>query len=115
MVLRDTLLLLCSNGARDFIIMLSQSDFGAPAGNRFLSDRVGEMTRDGYQLAGKRRRTNTGDSDSEQRSVFMLSSGDDKLNIIFDEIVNIRNGQEKKPPRYVGISKFFHENGRKSV
>ena len=68
---------------------------GVPAGNRFLTDRIGEMTRDGFQMSGKRRRTNTGGSDSEQRSVFMLSNGDDKLNIIFDEIVNIRNGQEK--------------------
>ena len=75
--------------------MWSESDFGAPAENRLLADRVGEMTRDGYQLAGKRRRTNTGGSDNEQRSVFMLSNGDDKLNIIFDEIVNIWNGQEK--------------------
>ena len=52
------------------------------------------MTRDGYQMAGKRRGQNTGQSENEQRSVFMLSNGDDKLNIIFDELVNLRTNQE---------------------
>ena len=80
--------------------MWSQSDFRLPTENRFITDRVEEMTRDGYQMAGKRRRQNTGQStgqsdNDQQRSVFLLSNGDDKLNIIFDEIVNIRISQEK--------------------
>ena len=74
--------------------MWSQSDFVLPTENRFLTDRIDEMTRDGYQMAGKRRRQNTGQSENEQRSIFMLSNGDDKLNIIFAELVNIRTNQE---------------------
>ena len=57
--------------------MWSQSDFAVTTENRFLTDRIDEMTRDGYQMAGKRRRENTGQSDNEQRSVFMLSNGED--------------------------------------
>ena len=65
-----------------------------PTENRFITYRMEEMTRDGYQMVGKRRRENTeqntGQSDSDQqRLVFMLSNGDDKLNIIFDVIVII--------------------------
>ena len=78
-----------------FVKMWSQSDFAVTTENRFLTDRIDEMTRDGYQMAGKRRRQNTGQSDNEQRSVFMLSNGEDKLNIIFDEIMNVRINQEK--------------------
>ena len=47
-----------------------------------------------YSCATKRKRTSTGQSDSEQRSVFMLSNSDDKLNLIFDELVCIRKIQE---------------------
>ena len=53
------------------------------------------MTRDGFQLASKRRRINTGPSESDMRSVFQMCNGEDKLNIMFDEIMNIRKGQEK--------------------
>ena len=65
-----------------------------PTENRFITYRMEEMTRDGYQMVGKRRRENTeqntGQSGSDQqRLVFMLSNGDDKLNIIFDVIVII--------------------------
>ena len=63
-----------------------------PTGNRFIADGVGEMTRYGLQMADKRRRTNTGQSDSEYRSFFALSNGEDKLNIMF---FHIRNCQEK--------------------
>ena len=61
------------------------------------------MTHDGYQMAGKRRRTNTGQSDSDYRSVFALSNGEDKLNIMFDELVHIRNSQDKM---YQGMLTF---------
>ena len=75
-----------------------------PTENRFLADRVCEMTRDGFQImAGKRRRTNTGQSDSEHRSVFSLSNGDDKFNIMFDEILRIRKTQDKM---YQGMLSF---------
>ena len=77
--------------------------YEVPTGNRFIADRVGEMTRDGYQMAGKRRRTNTGQRDSDYRSVFALSNGEDKLNIMFDELVHIRNSQDKM---YQGMLTF---------
>ena len=92
--------------------MWSQSDFRLPTENRFITDRVEEMTRDGYQMAGKRRRQNTGQStgqsdNDQQRYVFLLSNGVDKLNIIFDEIVNIRISQEKNSSRYVVLPNQF--------
>ena len=89
--------------------MWENTGYAVPTENRFIADRVSEMTRDGFQMAGKRRRTNTG-SDSEQRSIFMLSGVEDKLSIIFDELVCIRSSQEKS---YRGILSF--QNCFKSI
>ena len=77
--------------------------YEVPTGSRFIADGVDEMTRDGFQMVGKRRRTNTGQSDSEHRSFFALSNGEDKLNIMFDELVHIRNCQENM---YQGMLTF---------
>ena len=38
---------------------------------------------------------NTGQNDNDCRFIFMLSSADDKLNIMFDELVSIRRTQEQ--------------------
>ena len=87
--------------------------FEAPTENRLIADRVGEMTRDGFQMAGKRRRTNTGQSDSEHRSVFALSNGEDKLNIMFDELVHIRNSQDKMYQGMLTFQNCFMNIGEK--
>ena len=87
--------------------------FEAPTENRLIADRVGEMTRDGFQMAGKRRRTNTGQSDSEHRSVFALSNSEDKLNIMFDELVHIRNSQDKMYQGMLTFQNCFMNIGEK--
>ena len=93
--------------------MWSGDDFELPTENRFIADRVGEMTRDGFQMAGKRRRTNTGQSDSEHRSVFSLSNGEDKLNIIFDELVHIRKSQDNMYRGMLSFQNSFMNIGEK--
>lgn len=75
--------------------MWTDSDFGLPTENRFLSLCNEEMARGGFQMASKRKRTNTGQSEGDNRAIFMLSSSDDKLNIIFDELLCVRKAQEK--------------------
>lgn len=96
--------------------MLSSAEFAlptVPTANRFITDRVDEMTSEGFQMACKRRRTNTGQSDSEQRSVFMLCNGEDKLNIIFDEIVHIRNSQDSMYRGMLSFQSSFMNIGEK--
>ena len=93
-------------------IMWENSGYEVPTKNRFLADRVSEMTRAGFQMAGKCQRTNTG-SDSEQRSSFVLSSVEDKLSIIFDELVCIRSNQEESYQGMLSFQNCFKSIGEK--
>ena len=96
--------------------MWENADYSLPTENRFIADKVRDMTRDGYQMAGKRRRTNTGSgsgTDSEQRSIFMLSGVEDKLSIIFDELMCIRSNQEKSYRGMLSFQSCFKNVGEK--
>ena len=54
------------------------------------------MAREGYQIVdrSKRKRTNTGQSDSD-RAIFNSFDMDDKLNLIFEEIQSLRADQQQ--------------------
>ena len=96
--------------------MWENADYTLPTENRFIADKVRDMTRDGYQMAGKRRRTNTGSgsgTESEQRSIFMLSGVEDKLSIIFDELMCIRSNQEKSYRGMLSFQSCFKNVGEK--
>ena len=55
-----------------------------------------DMAREGYQIVdrSKRKRTNTGQSDSD-RAIFKSIDMDDKLNVIFEEIQSLRADQQQ--------------------
>lgn len=91
--------------------MWTDSDFGLPTENRFLSLCNEEMARGGFQMASKRKRTNTGQSEGDNRAIFMLSSSDDKLNIIFDELLCVRKVQEKMNNGMLSFQNSFHTMG----
>lgn len=91
--------------------MWSDNDFEMPTENRFMALHKEEMARDGFQIVNKRKRTNTGQSDSDSRSIFMLSSSDDKLNIIFDELVSIRKNQEQTNRGMLSFLNSFRSMG----
>lgn len=69
-----------------------------PTENRYLTLHKEEMARDGFQTVNKRKRFNTGHSEEnacETRDLFVRSSTEDKLNIMFEEILCIRGIQEE--------------------
>ena len=75
---------------------MSGVEYNVSTENRFMVSYREEMAREGYQFVdrGKRRRMNTGQSDSD-RSVFKLFGTEDKLNVIFDELQAIRTSQDQ--------------------
>lgn len=87
------------------------NDIDVPTENRYFALYKEEMAREGFQNANKRKRANTGQSDSENRSIFMLSSADDKLNVIFDELLMIRKTQEKTNKGMLDFQKHFQNMG----
>lgn len=91
--------------------MWTDSDFSVPTENRFLSLCNEEMARGGFQMASKRKRTNTGQGESDNRAIFMLSSSDDKLNIIFDELQCVRKAQEKMNNGMLSFQNSFRTMG----
>lgn len=93
------------------VICSMNNDFEMPTENRFMALHKEEMARDGFQIVNKRKRTNTGQSDSDSRSIFMLSSSDDKLNIIFDELVSIRKNQEQTNRGMLSFLNSFRSMG----
>ena len=69
-----------------------------PTENRYLTLHKEEMARDGFQMVNKRKRFNTGHSEEntcETRNLFIQSSTEEKLNIMFEEILCIRGTQEE--------------------
>ena len=67
-------------------------------------------------MAGKRRRTNSGSgTDTEQRLIFMLSGVEDKLSIIFDELMCIRSKQQKSYRGMLSFQSCFKKVGGKGV
>ena len=91
--------------------MWTDNDFGLPTENRFLSLCNEEMARGGFQMASKRKRTNTGQSEGNNRAIFMLSSSDNKLNIIFDELLCVRKAQEKMNNGMLSFQNSFRTMG----
>lgn len=67
-----------------------------PTENSFVPLFDEEMARNGFSTVSKRKRYNTGQGDScDSRDIFMHSSAENKLNIMFDEILCIRGNQEE--------------------
>ena len=71
-------------------------EYNVSTENRFMAAYKDDMTREGYQFVdrSKRKRTNTGQSDSD-RSVFQLFGTEDKLNVIYEELQSIRVMQQQ--------------------
>ena len=75
---------------------MSGMEYNVSTENRFMAAYKDDMAREGYQFVdrSKRKRTNTGQSDSD-RSVFQLFGTEDKLNVIYEELQSIRAMQQQ--------------------
>ena len=75
---------------------MSGMEYNVSTENRFMAAYKDDMAREGYQFfdRNKRKRTNTGQSDSD-RSVFQLFGTEDKLNVIYEELQSIRMMQQQ--------------------
>ena len=75
---------------------MSGMEYNVSTENRFMAAYKDDMAREGYQFfdRSKRKRTNTGQSDSD-RSVFQLFGTEDKLNVIYEELQSIRVMQQQ--------------------
>ena len=76
--------------------MMFGMEYNVPTENRFMASYKEDMAREGYQIVdrSKRKRTNTGQSDSD-RAIFKSFDMDDKLNVIFEEIRSLRADQQQ--------------------
>lgn len=80
--------------------------YTVPTENSFMSLCNEEMARDGFQVVNKRKRNNTEQSD-DRVYMFIKSSSDDKLNIIYDELFSIRGNQEQTNKGMFGFQQGF--------
>ena len=81
---------------QNFLKMMFGKEYNVSTENRFMASYKEDMAREGYQIVdrSKRKRTNTGQSDSD-RAIFKSFDMDDKLNVIFEEIQSLRADQQQ--------------------